>query len=115
MKLQQQVLAHMRAKFPDVTFEDGPRTKDQTFDVAADCEIAWEKNDPAITAEFERYMALQQFCSGLESLTRATGVVIVGQGDWPVVRKADPNELSDRHHYRLEEWGQVQWRQDLDS
>jgi hypothetical protein len=115
MKFQQQVLEHLRAKFPDATFEPGPDAGKRDFDPEINCSVQWSPENPAINREFERFSKLHQFCSRLESLTRETGVVIIGAGDWPVIRMAESEEMTDRHHYRLETWGQVEWRQDLDS
>lgn len=51
---------------------------------------------------------LEEFCERLTQLSRETGVVVEGMGDWPVVNIHN-KETAQRCHYKLETWGQIEW------
>jgi hypothetical protein len=115
MNLQSTVLAHLRAKFPGVPIEPAEDASKPNFDPECDCSVMWPQDRTDIRDEFERFMRLQQFVSGLNSLTEATGVIIYGMGDWPRIRAGTQEELASRYSYKLESWGQVEWVGRLDG
>lgn len=114
MKFQEQVLAHMREKFPDVSFKPGPRASRPRFDPATDMDIAWDQEREEIGIELARYISLHQFCSGLEALTRQFGVIVAHGADDGTrtvsVRVATKEELSDGGYYRLDENEYIVWQ-----
>jgi hypothetical protein len=56
----------------------------------------------------EDFKRLEEFCERLTQLSRETGVVVKGLGDWPVVNIHNL-ETAQRCHYKLEKWRQIEW------
>lgn len=60
----------------------------------------------------EEHKRLANFCERLTQLSRETGVLIEGAGDWPVVYVPIPDNMAElqRGHYKLETWGRIEWQ-----
>jgi len=56
----------------------------------------------------EQSKRLQEFCERLTQLSRETGIVVEGEGDWPVVSFHNI-DTAQQCRYKLEEWGQIEW------